>query len=394
MIKKIKKILEYCFHLLTRHYDFPTECRMERIGNPEQDSPIFLSGNYVYTVNWLKSVLIKANIDCYLLIADASGSNVWCAAGMNEFTEHDIIDAINVAELSKLVNHKKIIAPPFAAPGVDKKAIKRETGFRIIWGPAHLRDIPKYVKNGYQRNYEMCIVNNDFRDRIEPAMSCAVAYLLTIFVLLIFFPDLILGVTIIFFGVNFFFHGLFPFLPKEKSYHRTIFGTAILTIILSSIALYRKWSLSEFFIWEGILLSSILLAITDMCGSTNIYKTTIIHWLKNGNYESLFNPIIDPKACNGCGECLKVCPKGVLAKSALTKKTVAVNPKDCMECLACVKQCPTKAIYNKKGGKLKNDVKSIPGLHEQMARDAGFLINEESWVGAQTEIKGEIKIVP
>jgi NAD-dependent dihydropyrimidine dehydrogenase PreA subunit len=366
---------------------------MERIGNPDENSPVFLSGNYVYTVDWLLSVLRKSRIDCYLLIADSSGSNVWCAAGMNEFTEHDIIDAINVAELDTVVKHRKIIAPPFAAPGVDKKTVKRETGFHIIWGPAHLRDIPKYVENGYKRTHEMCIVNNDFRDRIEPAISSAMAYFLSILIVLIFFPAYILGVCILILGVNWFFHGLLPILPPETKYLRTIFGASVLTLLLSGFAFMQKWPLPTYLLWEGILLTVILLVASDMCGSTNIYKTTILHWLKNGNYESHFQPVINFVECTRCGECLKVCPKGVLAKSATSKKAVAVNPSVCMECLACVKQCPTNAIYNKKGGKLKNDVKSIPKLHTLMARDAGFLKEEERWVGQSTIVQGETKVV-
>lgn len=398
MIKKVYepiiKCLEYCFHLLTRHYNFPTECRFEKIGQPDKSSPIFLSGNYVYTVKWLKDVLMSAGIDCYLLIADSSGSNVWCAAGMNEFTEHDIIDAVNVAQLSKIVDHRKIIAPPFAAPGVDKKAVYKETGFRIIWGPAHLRDIPEYINLGFKRENRMCVVNNNFRDRIEPAMSSAMAYLLSVLIILIFFPEAFLGVTIIFFGVNFFYHGLLPILPKEVNFKRSISGIIALTIILITISILRQWDWQTYLLWQGILLVSILFVVSDMCGSTNIYKTTIIHWLCNGNYESHFSPIINPAECNGCCECIKVCPKGVLAKAIVSNKCVAVNPKECMECLACVKQCNKKAIYNKKGGKLKNDVKSIPGLNNLMLRDAKFLLKEEFWVGALTEVQGEIKIVP
>ncbi len=52
--------------------------------------------------------------------------------------------------------------------------------------------------------------------------------------------------------------------------------------------------------------------------------------------------IIDPKKCNGCGECARACPASVFTMVAgLAKPT---NPDDCIECCACVDICEPEAI--------------------------------------------------
>src|SRR3954468_6421737 len=117
------------FHIFFRHYNFPCRLGLRRVGHPGTESPVLLSGNYTLTVYRLLRVL--RGFDCWLLVANARGSNVWCAAGMNEFTEHDVIDAINVAALPDVVGHRRLIAPPYAAPGVDVRKVKEETGFRV-----------------------------------------------------------------------------------------------------------------------------------------------------------------------------------------------------------------------------------------------------------------------
>ncbi len=391
---KILDILNTIFHMLLRYYDFPCECGLIKIGNPDKNSPIFLSGNYSYTVKLLRKVL--TGTDCYLLVADASGSNVWCAAGMNEFSEHDIIDVINVSDITSIVNHRRIIAPPYAAPGVDIRPIRKDTGFKIIWGPAHLKDIPAYIKNNYQRTNDMLAAQFPLRDRIDLALSTAMAYSITfvyLFILLIFFPAYTVGFIILYFTVHLFCFGFYNFLPTERYFRKTLTTMGILSLLLGGLAVLASWSLHTFIVWESCLLAVTLFVAADMCGSTCLHKTTVAYWIKHGNYESLFQPVIDPKLCTNCLACVTICPKNVYARLHKVKKVVAVNPKYCMECLACVKQCYYDAIFNKSGNRLKGDVKSIPNLDVLMDRDASHLMSEDQWIGVETETKGELPFV-
>jgi len=51
---------------------------------------------------------------------------------------------------------------------------------------------------------------------------------------------------------------------------------------------------------------------------------------------------IDAEKCTGCGFCLNVCPRGVIAVKD-RKAFVAVKDA-CLECGACAKNCPAGAI--------------------------------------------------
>jgi NAD-dependent dihydropyrimidine dehydrogenase PreA subunit len=390
-MSKLKAALWELFHIFFRHYNFPCQLGLIRVGNPDESSPVFLSGNYTLTV---RRVLRKlAGTDCYLLVANSRGSNVWCAVGMNEFSEYDVVDAINVSQLATLVKHRRIIAPVYAAPGIDLKVVKRETGFNIHWGPTHLDDLPRYIANGFRRTHDMFKVKFGLQDRLEQALSTSLAYTLTIGIGLLFFPAFFAGVIALIVAVYLFGFCFYPILPEERRWRRTATIGLLFTAALAAFGLWRGWTAGQFVLWEAVLLAVVALMAMDACGSSPLHKTTIKHWLTHGDYKSLFNPVIDPKLCVNCMQCVIVCPRDVFAaRRGEVKTVVAVKPDECEECLACVKQCPTDAIFNR-SGQWKGDVKSIPNLEFLVTRDWSHLKGEDCWIGAPTEIRNGFPVV-
>jgi len=384
-MRVVKDFFWELFHTFFRHYNFPCQLGLIRVGNPNENSPVFVSGNYTLTVRRLVNKL--KGYDCHLLVANSRGCNVWCAVGMNEFSDYDIIDAVNVAGLKDLVKHRRLIVPVYAAPGVDIRAVKRETGFNVHWGPTHLDDLPRYIENGLRRTADMFQVKFGFRDRLEQALSNMLAYAMTIGIGLIFWPAFILKVIgLICLGYAFGFC-LYPLFPEEYRWRRTALQYAILATLLAGFGLWQGWTVSQFVLWGGVLLAVVILMALDACGSTPLYKTSIKHWLTKGDYHSLFNPVVDPDLCINCMQCVLVCPKYVFAaRRDEVKKVVAVAPGACEECLACVKQCPTDAIFNR-SGEYKGDVKSVPNLLHLVTRDWSHLRDEDRWIGAPTEVR-------
>ena len=53
---------------------------------------------------------------------------------------------------------------------------------------------------------------------------------------------------------------------------------------------------------------------------------------------------IIPYKCDGCGECIKVCPQGILHIDPSNRKSFNIETDMCWECFPCVKACPQKAI--------------------------------------------------
>ena len=67
-----------------------------------------------------------------------------------------------------------------------------------------------------------------------------------------------------------------------------------------------------------------------------------LSYLKNGETLAL-----DPARCNGCRECIEVCPHAVFAMAA--GKARIMDRSVCMECGACARNCASGAIAVKAG---------------------------------------------
>ncbi len=67
-----------------------------------------------------------------------------------------------------------------------------------------------------------------------------------------------------------------------------------------------------------------------------------MRYLKNGETLSL-----DVALCNGCRECIEVCPHAVFAMN--DGKARIADRESCMECGACMRNCASGAIRVKAG---------------------------------------------
>jgi len=56
----------------------------------------------------------------------------------------------------------------------------------------------------------------------------------------------------------------------------------------------------------------------------------------------MYQIVINTEKCDGCEECVNICPNGVLV--LVDKKSTAEKPEDCAGCLSCVEACPNECI--------------------------------------------------
>jgi NAD-dependent dihydropyrimidine dehydrogenase PreA subunit len=56
----------------------------------------------------------------------------------------------------------------------------------------------------------------------------------------------------------------------------------------------------------------------------------------------MFNPTVDQEKCNGCGECVEICPVEVYELQ--DEKSVPVNAEECTGCESCIEVCEQDAI--------------------------------------------------
>ncbi|MFZ2960170.1 MAG: HgcAB-like fusion protein [Candidatus Ozemobacteraceae bacterium] len=362
------------YWLLHRYNPFRAEVGLRAIGNPGPDAPVLVSGNFEPIVEELEQVLDGFHV--WLLVVDSAGINVWCAAGVGDFNEHKMVDALVATRLSEKVTSRRLVVSPLAAVGIDRDRLRRDSGFDVIWGPAHLDDLPAFLRaGGVKRTPEMRLARFPLRDRFEQAIGIMGVFALSLVLIpwhrrevLWFYASVAHAV----FGTMLTYDVLPPKYPANK----TMLLAAIQAVVLLALRPTSGMPLSRRLI---IGLVAHFLVALDMIGSTPFFKTTIVHWLSTGNNESLFQPGFN-ESCTSCGRCLEVCPKGLFSRTDAPEKTVGLEgehrhatskprmtidlSKSCCECLACVKQCPMHAIDNIGRG-WKDDIKSLDALPER-----------------------------
>ncbi|MCL2767924.1 MAG: mercury methylation corrinoid protein HgcA [Synergistaceae bacterium] len=144
--------------------DYTVEPGLYAVGKPDNDSPVFVSANYKLTFDTLRKNLDGLN--CWLLILDTKGVNVWCAAGKGTFGTDELIHRIETSELSKYVSHKKLVLPQLGATGVSAHEVKRHSEFDVHYGPVRASDIKEYIDAGYEATKEMRTVQFNLWDRL------------------------------------------------------------------------------------------------------------------------------------------------------------------------------------------------------------------------------------
>ena len=185
MIGWIKDIYQTLF----RFVRFPCEPETVAIGNPDKSSPILVTCNFDYTVRHLKEYLEKEGLDCFLLVVNTNGTNVWCAAAEGIFTAEAVLSHLKVYNVGERVNHNRIILPQLSAPGVKRKALK-EQGWEGLYGPVYFTDLKEYLNNGLTKNKDMQSLEYGYWERFKMGLSHAVfCTLVCILPILIFASD-------------------------------------------------------------------------------------------------------------------------------------------------------------------------------------------------------------
>lgn len=114
-----------------------------RLGSPDRLSNVLVTANYGLTVDKVRSAL--RGLDAWLLVLDTKGINVWCAAGKGTFGTEELVGRIKKVWLERAVDTRTLILPQLGAPGVSAHEVTRRTGFKIVYGPVRVCDLPEFL---------------------------------------------------------------------------------------------------------------------------------------------------------------------------------------------------------------------------------------------------------
>jgi SAM-dependent methyltransferase len=220
-----------------------------RVGNPDRSSPVLVTGNYELTVRRLVTAIDGA-LDCWLVVANSRGINVWCAAGGGHFTAEDVIAAIRTSGVTEVVNHHALILPQLCANGVDGWKIRKETHWGVHWGPVRASDIPAYLTAGRKKTEAMRHATFPLKARLEMTTVTLIGYAILLIILFMIFwrpyalPLLGLSAAIAY------FYGIFlPWIPGRDGLGK---GMVLAALTLAGLV---TWSFGWGHLSPGALLN-------------------------------------------------------------------------------------------------------------------------------------------
>jgi hypothetical protein len=116
------------------------------LGQPDSQSPVLVTANYKMSFDSLRRAL--PGRDAWILVLDTNGINVWCAAGKGTFGTEELVARIGSCGLSQLVEHRRLILPQLAGPGVAAHQVKKLSGFTVVYGPIRAAHLSEFLDAG------------------------------------------------------------------------------------------------------------------------------------------------------------------------------------------------------------------------------------------------------
>lgn len=355
----LKTIVETLF----RFFPFSTTTGLRVVGTPGPDAPVFLTCNFDLTVRRVLRAL--EGLDCYLLVANSKGINVWCAAGGGILNAHSVVSVLKSSGIADKVGHRVLTLPQLSAPGVDVRTIERQTGWRCQFGPVYAEEIPAYVAAGFIKTDEMRRARFPLGARLEMAVMWAFPMsLLAGIPVAVFSPRSLPGVLTLIWAFTLFLYVFYQpvmrFMPGSVGLVKTLaLGVVGVAGLVASSLVLGNWRIGDLVGWSlGILAVALVLGF-DLEGTSPLQAgATVSYWagrwpgvlklwaLVGYELEMPFTLQVDAAKCRGCQRCAAVCPKGVfqLYRAEGMQKSRVARLTDCEQCTACVKQCPERAI--------------------------------------------------
>jgi hypothetical protein len=256
------------------------------VGCPGVESPVLVTANYKLTFDSLRREL--AGIDTWILVLETYGINVWCAAGKGTFGTAEVIRRVQVAGLERVVGHRTLILPQLGAPGVAAHEVRRESGFKVVYGPVRAADLPAFLFAGMTASEEMRRVTFTTAERLVltpvelTGMLKPIGWAVLALLLLaavgpqLFHPAAVFsrGIAAIFTGLAGVLAGavltpvLLPWLPGRAF----ALKGAVAGAVIALLALLLGWSRLDF--WSGAALLLALPAVASWCAMSFTGSTT------------------------------------------------------------------------------------------------------------------------
>ena len=338
----VREVLQTALRLLP----WPTEPGLRKIGNPDEKSPVLVTGNYDLTVRRLMRAL--AGVDAWLVVAPSRGINVWCAASGGHLSTHQVVTAMKTSGIENHVAHRRATLPQFAATGVRAVEVAKRAGWSVRFGPVYAEQIPAYLAAGRRKDESMRRVHFGARERAEMAAAWASpSTLLVVLPVALWRPAWGLPLLALCWSLAmavFFLHGRLPLWPRTSLVAGAVV-VATSAVVAAGGSAPALAAAPAFALLFGGLLTA------DMDGSSPTRPASVLD-------NCTWSIELDRDACVGAFRCWEVCPEACFEKNEDERKVSLAHDDRCIRCGACVVQCPVDALYfrNDDGDRVAPDV--------------------------------------
>lgn len=339
-----RNVLFYVFRVAP----FPTPPGLVSVGCPDRTSPVLVTTNYELTVR--RVVRALAGVDCWLLVAPADGINVWCASRGGRFSVDSVVSVLKTTPIAQLVDHRELILPQLAAPGISPSELKRRTGWSATFGPVRARDVPAWLERGRTGAAAIRRVRFPPAERLEMALalwgSLTLRYGWIPLVVLggrwaATFAALMAGLALLL-SLG---HRVLPGRTfVEKAAALSLAPIAAASLGTASGALHPE----TFSSFVALALGAGLLVGSSFPGYSPLWPCGYSRLFYGASPKRLL--VLDER-CSGCGSCDEVCPVGCFERTPGGAYAWA-RPDRCEACGACVRNCPTESIVASRLGGL------------------------------------------
>jgi len=117
---------------------------VKAIGNPNENSPVFMTTNFALTYYTVADDIERAGIDGYLMVIDTEGISVESAVAGRKLTADGVAEAIKEFKVEEMVKHRKLIIPGRASRLSGE--IEDSTKWEVLVGPLDSSGIPKFLQ--------------------------------------------------------------------------------------------------------------------------------------------------------------------------------------------------------------------------------------------------------
>lgn len=324
----LRDVVQTAFRLVP----WPTEAGLRAVGEPDERSPVIVTGNYALTVRRVLRAL--EGVDAWVVVAPTHGINVWCAASGGHFTTHQVVMALKTSGVADRVTHRRAVLPQLAATGVRGRDVTHRTGWKVLFGPVYAADLPRYLDAHNKKSEDMRRVRFGAPERLEMAAAWAVPSALVIGGLTALVrPAWSVPLMGLCAGLALAVFFLYDRLPQPRT---LLLGGGAVVLVVAAVAAGGGG--------RGALVTSVLacagvtgLLTVDYTGSTPLEGSKLFE-------ERQWHVTLDLDRCEGVFSCWEVCPEACFEKRQDVRKIALAYDERCIRCGACVVQCPQDAL--------------------------------------------------